>query len=119
MTRDAIRQWEKVFGKEVSRYLKMIDALEIATHGTRYTFTENDEFESLVHRNHAKAMQTYWREILARSHLAAATSILRSRQWITAILSAISQANLLAFAAALRGFIESAADSSTSARSPE
>jgi hypothetical protein len=58
-------------------------------------------------------MQIYWREILARSHFAAVTAILRSRHWIGAIISAAESENCLAFAAAFRGLIESAADAST------
>ncbi|MEJ8827106.1 hypothetical protein WKW80_34820 [Variovorax humicola] len=114
MTKDVVRQWEKIFGKDMAQYLHMIDALALNSQKTRYSFTENEQFETLINCNHAKAMQTYCGEILARSHLGAVTSILRSRRWITAVLSAFNQTNLLAFAAALRGFIESAADSSTS-----
>ena len=58
-------------------------------------------------------MQIYWGEILARAHLTAVTAMLRSRHWISAIVAATKDRNLLAFAATFRGLIESAADASS------
>lgn len=105
---------ETLFGKDTARYLGMLDALTVTTHSTRYTFTSNQLYKSIVYNDPAKANQILWREILARSHLTAAIAILRNRSWIKAMVSAINENNLLAFAAAMRGFLESAADSSTS-----
>lgn len=91
----------------------MIDQLGVANWNTRYNFTATETFRSLIENNPSRAMQIYWGEILGRAHLTAATAILRSRRWIDAVLSAVDDKNLLSFAAALRGLIESAADSST------
>jgi hypothetical protein len=90
----------------------MIDALALTSYKTRYTFTSADEFK-LMRNEPSKGMQIYWGEILARAHLTAVTAILRSRHWISAVSAAAQDKHLLAFAAALRGFIESAADAST------
>jgi hypothetical protein len=62
-------------------------------------------------------MQIYWNEILGRAHLASATAILRSRQWIEAMRVAAMVPNLLSFAASFRGLLESAADSSSALKS--
>ena len=61
-------------------------------------------------------MQIYWEEILSRSHLCSVTGILRTRHWVSAIACATRDKNLLSFAAAFRGLIESAADAAYSLR---
>ena len=47
-----------------------------------YRFLANDEFAILLDRSVREAMLIYWREILYRTHLAAATSLIRFRQWV-------------------------------------
>lgn len=91
----------------------MIDQLALANSSTRYTFTASGEFESIIRSAPSRSMQIYWGEILARAHLTAVTAILRSRHWINAVIAATEAKNLLAFAAAFRGLIESAADASS------
>ena len=103
-----------VFGKTGELYVKMIDELELANLTTEYPFEDSDRFENIRHENPKKGMQIYWDEILSRAHLCSVTGILRTRHWISSLLSAIKDKNLLSFAAALRGFIESSADSSSS-----
>ena len=61
-------------------------------------------------------MQIYWDEILSKSHLCAVVGILRTRHWVSAIVSATRDKNLLSFSASFRGLIESAADTSFSLR---
>lgn len=69
-----------------------------------------DDYECVLREDSVRGMQVYWNEILARAHLTAVVAILRSRHWINAIVAATNDKNLLAFAAALRGLIESSAD---------
>lgn len=95
----------------------MIDALALTSYRTRYTFTSADEFKKILRNEPSKGGQIYWGEILARAHLTAVTAILRSRHWIAAFVAAAEDKNLLAFAAALRGLIESAADASSALES--
>lgn len=101
------------FDPDATRYIEMIDQLELQSWRTRYSFTAKEDFESVIRNNPRKCNQIYWGEILARAHLTAATSILRSRHWVGAIVAAVDAKNLLSFSAALRGLIESAADTST------
>ena len=72
-----------------------------------------DEFVELSIRDVGKSMRIYWFETLERAHLASVTSILRSRRWLTSMVSAATERNSLAFAAAYRGLLESSADSAT------
>ena len=106
-----------LFGPDAVRFITMIDQLELASRKTRYTFTSTEEYTRIIRSEPSRGMQIYWGEILARAHLTAVTAILRSRHWITAVISAARDNNLLAFAAAFRGLIESAADASTALRS--
>lgn len=106
-----------LFGVDANRYLAMIDGLRLGEVKARYTFTASDEFERLVRKDPRKAMQVYWGEILVRAHWTAITAIFRNRRWISAIYSAVNDKNTLAFAASLRGLIESAADTHTALHS--
>ena len=103
-------------GQAAERHLQMIDELRLATLTTTYPFEDNNEFERILRDNQKRGMQIYWEEILYRAHLCSVISILRTRHWISSILSATRDNNLLSFAAALRGFIESVADASSSLR---
>ena len=74
---------------------------------------DDEEYEDLLERDLGEAMRVYWTETLGRAHLASATAILRSRRWLSGVEQASAENNLLLFAAALRGLMESAADAST------
>ncbi|MEJ5377873.1 MAG: hypothetical protein WHX93_14960 [bacterium] len=102
---------------DATRFIEMIDQLGVASWSTRYSFFPKDKYEALIKADLGRAMEIYWNEILARAHLASATAILRSRQWIEAMRVAAMTPNLLSFAASFRGLLESAADSSTALRS--
>ena len=108
-----VPQAASFFGHDAARFIGMIDQLVLSSRKTRYTFTATEEFERIVRDDPRRGMQIYWGEILARSHLTAVTTVLRSRHWIDAVISGAGSNNSLAFAAALRGLIESAADAST------
>ena len=95
------------------QFVQMVDNLALKRLTTRYSFMVMDEYEGLLHRDVSEGMRVYWSETLARAHIAAVTAILRSRHWLSAVLSAVSEGNTLAFAAAFRGLMESAADTTT------
>lgn len=102
-----------ILDSDGTRFVAMIDQLDLASWNIRYTFMANEEFAQLVRNDPSRGMQVYWGEVLARAHLTAATAILRSRHWVSAVIAAAEIKNLLSFAAALRGLIESAADTSS------
>lgn len=58
----------------------------------------------------AKAELVAWTEVLGRSYLASAGAIVRSQQWLAGVGVTYQSGLFLPFCAALRGLIESAAD---------
>ena len=91
----------------------MVDDLALKRLTTRYSFMDVDEYADLLRRDVSEGMRVYWSETLERAHLTSVTAILRSRHWLSAVLSTQSDRNALAFAAAFRGLMESAADTTT------
>lgn len=104
---------ESVFNQDAARFVEMIDRLGLAHSEIHYTIMASDEYKQIIKNDPAKGLQIYWYEILARAHLTALTGILRSRRWLSAVVSATRDKNLLAFVSAFRGLIESAADTSS------
>ena len=99
-----------------AEYLAMVDELSLDALTTSYSFMDNDEFARILSVSPRIGMKTYWQEILFRAHMSAVTAVLRSRRWLSALTDARAAGNLLSFAAAFRGLIESVADSATSLR---
>ena len=91
----------------------MVDALALERLKTRYTIMDEGERGDLLSRDPVEGVRVYWYELLGRAHMTAVSTILRNRCWLTAVISAKSDRNLLAFASAFRGFMESIADSTT------
>lgn len=104
---------KSILNPQITHYVEMIDSLGLGRLKTRYTFTDVEEYQGLLRRNVSEGMRVYWTEMLGRAHLAAVTAILRSRHWLSAVLTASVDKNLLAFAATYRGLMESAADAGT------
>jgi hypothetical protein len=103
-----------VFDASCRRFISLVHlVLGTLTHPT-YEFLGLADYEALARADPKEGQRVYWNEILARAHMAAATALYRSKQWIDAVDQAASNSNALAFAAALRGLIESAADTTSS-----
>jgi hypothetical protein len=101
---------KSLFGTSSAQFIESIDRLALAKSNARYSFMTVDDYEQVLSEDVCRGMEGYWNEILARAHLTSVVAILRSRHWISAVITATNDKNLLAFAAALRGLIESAAD---------
>jgi len=71
---------------------------------------ENEVYENVLRKDHLEGLRIYWSELLFRAHFAASTSIIRSRRWIEGSIAGYTELNFLIYAAAMRGFLESAAD---------
>lgn len=99
-----------LFGEDAASWLAPLRTVVPALKGYRYTFMPLAEYQALVLRDMQEGMEVYWRELLYRSHFAAATSLLRMERWLSGAIQAYESENLFAFAACLRGAIESAAD---------
>lgn len=89
---------------------EMLRDLAVALRGVRYSFLHGAEFDSLLRSDPREANRVYWFEILERVHLGATTGLLRQQRWIEGAVAAGCAPNFLAFAACLRGFVESSAD---------
>ena len=103
----AARRW---LGAPAASHLPVLDKVVTGLSAAEYDFMPNDEFVVLVKTDPSRGMQVYWTELLFRAHFAAATSVLRTRRWLQAVLLHGPGANFTAFAAAYRGFLEAAAD---------
>ena len=101
---------KSLFGSESAQFIDIIDQLALAKSKSKYSFMAADDYDRALREDSDIGMQVYWNEIIARAHLTAVVAILRSRHWISAVVAATNDSNLLAFAAALRGLIESSAD---------
>jgi hypothetical protein len=80
--------------------------------GKQFEFMDIGEFQVIAHEGRMAAVnQIYWKELLYRVYWAAALNVMRHQRWQAACISAYAEpANLLAFAASLRGLMEGAQD---------
>lgn len=101
---------DRVLGSEAS-VVPLLERCVAELPQFRYTFMSEVDFLSQLQSDVAGAMQTYWREILARCHWSAISSLLRTYRWTSGILEAYHHRNLVVFAACCRGLVEACADS--------
>lgn len=102
----------QLFGRAGDVYPKVMRDIVSEASGTTYSFMDVEEFKALP----LSQMNTvYWEEILYRVHWAALANTIRHLRWFDAcVVHSTSQPNYLAFCAALRGLVESAADTAHS-----
>lgn len=104
---------DSVLKQQAMPFVRVVDSLALKELATRYNFMDLGDYKELLANDVSEGMRVYWSETLERAHIAAVTSILRSRNWLSAVLSMDSDKNALAFSAAFRGLLESAADTTT------
>lgn len=102
----------QLFGKAGDIYPQVLRDIVSEGAGTTYRFMDVEHFKDLP----TSQMNTvYWQEILYRVHWAAIANAIRHLRWFDAcIIHSTSHPNYLAFCAALRGLLESAADTTYS-----
>jgi len=105
---------DTVFNDDCQKYLDNNELFVGSLTRPTYSFTKMDEFKHKLVDDPVEGAWIYWHEMLARAHMAAVTSVYRSRQWVESISISAQHSNALGFAASLRGLIESAADTATS-----
>lgn len=82
--------------------------------GKQYEFMGTSKYEGIKNLSE-KMNQVYWRETLLRVYWAAALNLMRHQRWQAGCASAFNApANLLSFAANLRGLVEGALDANYS-----
>lgn len=91
-------------------YNKILSKLTKNFIGQRYDIMPISDFQKQLKENQLLAMQTCWKEILMRAHLAATTSLMRTKLWFDGCLNAYANSNFLSFASNLRGLLEGTAD---------
>jgi hypothetical protein len=80
--------------------------------GRRFEFMDIGEFQAITDSGRlSEVNKIYWSEILYRVYWASALNVMRHQKWQAACVRAFAApANLLAFAASLRGLLEGAQD---------
>ena len=101
---------ERILGLTGERYLKSTDWLVSELDNHQYSIIDNEVFSNIMKTDHLEGMRIYWSELLYRAHIAASTSIVRSRRWIEGVIAGYAGPNFLIYAAAMRSLLESAAD---------
>jgi hypothetical protein len=97
-----------LFGRAGDVYPKILRDIVDEAPGTAYSFMDIEEFKALPP---SYMNRVYWEEILYRVHWAAVANAIRHLRWFDAcVVHSTAQPNYLAFCAALRGLLESAAD---------
>lgn len=107
MRRFPLHALTPILGKEAGLFAWHLDRLVPQVDGTRYEF---EDARLLAELSPPEMNRVYWQEILARSHWAAAATMVRTSRWLSGLKAAHADSNLLAFAACARGLIEAAAD---------
>ena len=100
-----------MFIPHMQAYSKLLAAINSSPHDYRYRFMDEAEFCALIPKDIRAANAVYVQELLFRAHIAAITTLFRNEKWMLGIDSAFQHPNYYTFAAALRGLVESAADS--------
>jgi hypothetical protein len=105
----------EIFGQGAEEFAALASRIEaeLSARTIRYKFLPSEEFAQLMVADASHAQRVYWYELVGRAHFAAASSILRSAQWVKGVQVARDQNLYLPFCANLRSLIESAADSLT------
>lgn len=103
----------EIFGqgaKEFAALASRVEA-ELSARSVSYKYFPLEEFSQLMVNDPAQAQRIYWYELVGRAHFAAASSILRSAQWLKGVQVSHDENLYLPFCANLRSLIESTADS--------
>lgn len=103
---------QQVFGKYGEIYIPTLESLYafMKNNTFKYGFVVGSQYDEILKKDFPSAIQIYWQEILLMSHMASATSLLRSRAFLQSTCRAIDDDNALAFCSCFRGFLEAASD---------
>ncbi len=104
----------ELFGSHGELIARVLPTVIGEVRNAKYEIMDEASFEQLCKSNLAAAQRVYWTELLQRAHWAAASNLMRHERWLDACVREHRAPNYLAFAACLRGLVESAADASHS-----
>jgi hypothetical protein len=95
---------------EFNYALRFVEQIAAESVRVRHAFLGSEEFAAAVKEEPSIGSKIYWEEILARAHIAAHLSILRTRAWMSGLEIAWRASNTYLYAAAFRGLLEGTAD---------
>jgi len=101
-----------LFGDMGAVAAHLCDDLSNSFVGRQFEFMEMGKYQAIAHSGQlSEVNRIYWREMLFRIYWAAALNLARHQRWQAACVRAYTTpANLLSFAASLRGLLEGAQD---------
>lgn len=79
-----------------------------------FIFEFDYEYKEISHHKKqdiSESMQEYWTEMIYRYHLSCLLTLLRTKKWLNSILIAYKERDYYLFCTAIRGLVESCADS--------
>lgn len=103
--------YKEILGDEASQYIPIIEKILSECGSYNYEFLNEEDFKDLIRRDVAESQAQYIKELLYRSHFVSMSAIARNFQWLEGMKCAYEAGLYLPFAASMRCFLESTADS--------
>lgn len=94
--------------KNIEKYRHIVDYLNGFSFNFNYEYKEISDYKN---QDINEWMQEYWTEMIYRYHLTCLATLLRTKKWLNSVLIAYREKDYYLFCVALRGLIESCADS--------
>ncbi len=94
--------------KNIEKYQYFRDYLDDFSFNFNYEYKEISDYKN---QDINEWMQEYWTEMIYRYHLSCLATLLRTKKWLNSVLIAYKEKDYYLFCVALRGLIESCADS--------
>ena len=101
---------QEIFGKDGAHLIEALRDAVGSAHGSVRDYSE-EIFREALQASPDEAVFLYWRELLGRACVAGSVSMIRHDQWIRGVVSSYHSDSYLGLCGALRGLLESAADS--------
>lgn len=101
------------FGEMTAVYYSLLEKFSESNLERKYKIMDAGNYinNMFFERDKINHSQVYWSEMLQRLHLAATVSLLRAHRWMQGVVISAKTDNYIVFAASLRGYLESTADS--------
>ncbi|HIF5647382.1 TPA: hypothetical protein ACX3DB_004655 [Vibrio parahaemolyticus] len=100
----------EVFGTKSTQGMDYLSTIVNNIGLTKYSYTSQPEFESMILKDMNSGLKQYWVEILYRAHFASVASIYRNYQWMQGMQTSYDCHLFLPFTSCFRALIESTSD---------
>jgi hypothetical protein len=105
------KSYQEILGEDASQYIPVIKKILSECGSYNYEFISEESFKDLAGRDIAESQVQYIKELLYRSHFASLSAIARNHEWLEGMRCSYEAGLYLPFAASMRCFLESTADS--------